>query len=247
MQAIILAAGLGTRLRPLTEKMPKALIPVGGRPLIHYSLGLLKKYGVRNVVVNLHYLGEQIERALGDGSQLGLNIRYSWEKKILGTGGGIRQAAAFFPQQPVLVMNSDILIDADLGALQRFHEKKKSIATMVVRPLNLTGDKDAPTPIFLSEEDRIVSIGKTPQVPGDQKVHFTGVQILEPGFLKRLPAEGESCLIQDAYQAALQQKENVNGYLYQGYWNDLGTPERYDQAKKDVLSLRLERPETSSS
>ncbi len=240
MQAIILAAGLGTRLRPLTETMPKALIPVGGKPLIYHSLSLLKKNGIQDVVINLHYLGDMIEKDLGDGSRFGLRLRYSWEEKILGTGGGIRQAATFFPGKPVFVLNSDILIDVDLKALREFHETKNAVATMVVRPLDLSA-LDAPTAISLSPEGRILSIGQTRDIEGARRVHFTGVQILEPRFLKNLP-EGESCIIQNGYQTALVKNEEIGGFLYEGYWNDLGTYRNYTQAEEDLKADLFSSP-----
>src|SRR5262245_7059025 len=109
MKAMILAAGLGTRLRPLTHSTPKALLLVNGRPLIYYSLKLLEKHGIREAVINLHYLGDLIQKELGDGSKFGLRIHYSWEPQILGTGGGIKKASTFLEQESFLVVNSDVL------------------------------------------------------------------------------------------------------------------------------------------
>src|SRR5690348_18126635 len=107
MRAMILAAGLGTRLRPLTDSLPKPLLPVGGTPLIVWNLLLLQKYGIREVVINLHYLGDLIEKELRDGSAWDMSLTYSHEWTLLGTGGGIKQAQWFFGDEPFLVLNGD--------------------------------------------------------------------------------------------------------------------------------------------
>jgi len=112
MKAMVLAAGFGTRLRPLTDHIPKPLLPVGGRPMIEYTLLLLKKYGITEIIINLHHCGDQIIKTLGDGTQLGLSISYSDEQgEPLGTGGGLKKAEAFFEGAPFLVINGDIVID----------------------------------------------------------------------------------------------------------------------------------------
>jgi NDP-sugar pyrophosphorylase family protein len=103
MKAMILAAGLGTRLRPLTDSLPKPLLPVAGTPLIVWNLLLLRKHGIHDVLVNLHYLGDLIEKELGDGSKWGMSLTYSHEWTLLGTGGGIKQAQSFFGEEPFLV------------------------------------------------------------------------------------------------------------------------------------------------
>ncbi len=235
MKAMILAAGLGTRLRPLTEKTPKALIPVGGRPLIHYSLLLLKKYGFRDVLINLHYLGDQIEKALGDGRAWGLDIRYSWEPELLGTGGGIKKAESFFRGESLLVLNSDILIDVDLNQVMDFHEKRQAAATMVLRPLE-AASRD--TPLFVGADERIVSIQQTPATFA-KKRGYTGVQILTPRLTDYLPAHQESCIIQQAYRPALADGLPIFGFEYTGYWNDLGTLVSLQQAELDLNRTQL--------
>src|SRR3989449_1523283 len=121
MKAMVLAAGLGTRLRPLTDTLPKPLLPVAGRPLLEWNLLLLKRHGITEVIINLHHLGEQIVRALGDGARLGLRLAYSHEPTLQGTGGGIKQAAPFLKDGPFLVLNGDTLSDCDLMALIAAH------------------------------------------------------------------------------------------------------------------------------
>ena len=235
MKAMILAAGLGTRLRPLTDTTPKPLISVGGRPLIHYSLLLLKKYDFKDVLINLHHLGEQIEKALGDGHSFGLNITYSWEPELLGTGGGIKKAESFFKGETFLVMNSDILIDVNLKNLNDFHQRKKAVATMVVRPLP---EDSTDTPVYIGNDGNILEIGDLPK-QHHQKCGYTGVQILNSKMLDYLPEQKASCIIRQAYQPALKDQLPLFAFHYSGYWNDLGTKYRLQQAENEILQTHL--------
>ena len=111
MKAMVLAAGQGTRLRPITDSQPKALVPLAGRPMIEYALLLLRHYGIGEIIINLHHFSEQIEDRLGDGQQLGLNIMYSKETELLDTGGGLLKAKAFLQDGSFIVINTDALID----------------------------------------------------------------------------------------------------------------------------------------
>ena len=160
---MILAAGLGTRLRPLTNTIPKPLLPIAGTPLIVWNLLLLKRHGFHDVIINLHHLGPMIEQAVGNGSKYGLRIYYSHEPVILGTGGGIKQAEPNFSGEPVLVLNGDTLFELDLEALQAFHQRHHAAATLVLR-----SDPDAARwgVVEVGSDDRIIRItgrGKTEQ------------------------------------------------------------------------------------
>lgn len=232
MKAMILAAGLGTRLRPLTNTIPKPLLPIGGIPLIVWNLLLLRRHGFREVVINLHYLGSLIEQALGDGSKFGLRILYSHEPVILGTGGGIKQAEPYFSEEPVLVVNGDTLVELNLEALMAFHQSQKAVATLVVRE-----DANAATwgLVEVVEGDRIIRItgkGLTDAVSTIPRM-FAGIHILEPQLLRDVPKGVMSSII-DPYVAAISRGETVLGYDLNGYWSDIGTVERYEQAEQDV-------------
>jgi NDP-sugar pyrophosphorylase family protein len=132
--ALVLAAGLGERLRPLTYTKPKPLLPLGGRPLIWYPLMMLKRAGVRRVAINLHHLGPSIEQALGNGSALGLAITYAPEPILLGTGGPLVALRAFFGDATFWVANSDTILDFDLGAMVDFHRHHRALATLALVP-----------------------------------------------------------------------------------------------------------------
>lgn len=237
---MILAAGLGTRLRPLTNAVPKPLLPVGGVPLIVWNLLLLKRHGFRDVVINLHYLGHLIEQGLGDGSKFGLRILYSHEPTILGTGGGIKQAEPHFGEEPVLILNGDTLVELDLEALWDFHRTRHAAATLVLRE-----DPDAAQwgLVEVGAEGQIVRItGKGLKGGGPTRPRmFAGIHILHPRLLQSVP-KGVASSIIDPYVTAIERGESVLGYDVTSYWSDIGTPERYVQAERDVQAgyIRLE-------
>jgi NDP-sugar pyrophosphorylase family protein len=232
MKAMILAAGLGTRLRPLTNTIPKPLLPVGGTPLIIWNLLLLKRHGFHDVVINLHHLGPMIEQTLGNGSKFGLRIIYSQEPVILGTGGGIKQAEPYFSGEPVLVLNGDTLFELDLEALCSFHRTRKAAATLLLRE-----DPDAARwgLVEVGADDQIVRItgrGLTSSVPATPRM-FAGVHILNLRLLRDVRKGAASSII-DPYVAAIERGEPVLGYDLKGYWSDVGTAERYAQAEQDA-------------
>lgn len=218
MRAMILAAGLGTRLRPLTFKTPKPLLKVKGRALIDYNLELLKKAGIREVIINLHHLGGQIKRHVGNGRRFGLKVSYSNEPKILGTGGGIKKAEEFFKGGPFVVINADTLIDINLKKIIKYHLAKNAAATMVVRRLK-KGEPYAR--LDIDKGGRLVRFGSG-------RYMYTGVQVLNSSIFKFF--KKTSCLIESGYKQFLANGLPVYTYLYKGYWNDVGTLERLREA-----------------
>ena len=132
MKGIIIAGGLGTRLRPLTYTRPKPLVPVANRPFLEYQVALLRKHGVDDIVFATNYMADKIEGHFGDGSRFGVRMRYAIEETPLGTGGAIRNAADRFPGEAVAVFNGDVMTDFDIGAILRFHHDKQAIATITL-------------------------------------------------------------------------------------------------------------------
>jgi len=232
VRAIILAAGLGTRLRPLTNTLPKPLLPVAGTPLILWNLLLLRRHGITEVIINLHHLGHLIEKELGDGSRFGMQLSYSREPVILGTGGGIKQAEPFFNGEPFVVLNGDTLLELDLGALVKFHTQRDALATMVLRE---DPDADRWGAVETDGQQRVVRIiGRGLSEAGQTaKRMFAGVHVMHPRLLKDVPT-GQASSIIDTYVDAIQRGEGILGYRMDGYWSDVGTPERYAQAKQDA-------------
>ncbi len=242
MKAMIFAAGLGHRLQPLTETIPKALVPVAGRPMIDYPLLLLRRYGVREIIINLHHLGDRIEAYLGDGAKFGLKIGYSKERELLDTGGGLLKAKPFLCQGPFIVINTDVLIDLPLAEVIAFHEEKKSTATLVLRADELADqfgsmeiDSDGRIDRFLHAKRPSASAIAGP------KLMFTGVQILNPRVFDYMPTdEGvqKFSTTQDIYPRMLVEEEPLYGFRFEGFWQDLGTADRIKKAEESLARGR---------
>ncbi len=235
MKAMILAAGLGTRLRPLTDSIPKPLLPVGGTPLIVWNLLLLRAGGIRDVMINLYYLGVMIEEALGDGSRWDMRITYSHESELLGTGGGLKAAEEFFEGQAFVVMNGDTLMELDLHEFFDFHDSQSGVATLVLRD---DPHADQWGAVESDAQGGILRINgqgvdvRTSMSDGTSRM-FAGVHILEPSLLKDA-STGESFSIIDTYTRALATGSRLLGFVHAGYWSDIGTVARYTQAQRDV-------------
>ncbi len=223
--AILLAAGLGTRLRPLTQDLPKPLLPIGNKRLIDFPLERLARAGVVDVVINLHYLGEEIRRYVGSGEKYQLHVQYSEEPVILGTGGGIQQAAQWLPDPSrFFVINADVLCDVDLRKLWLTHERvSQAVATLAVR--KLTAEENY-TPLTLNAEGRLTGIGQ-----GDH--HYLGILVGTDRLLAQLPSPGHvSCLVKEGFQPLLQKDAVIMTHLHGGYWNDVGTLDRLEAVRK---------------
>lgn len=237
LRALILAAGLGTRLGPLGDERPKPLLPVCDIPLIRYAVALLAGHGTTEIAVNLHWKGELIERELGTGASLGVSITYSREPVILGTGGGIVKLADFLTDggaRDFFVVNGKLLVDADLHALRARHERTRAIATMLVKEVP---DAQKWGAIETDRDGRVLRIiGKGPSsAPAAHSSMFTGVHVLSPRFIDRLPATGESDSIRQAYVPALEAGEHIEGVLHAGYFHEHSTPARYLQGNLNAL------------
>lgn len=224
---MLLAAGLGTRLRPLTEKTPKALLPMDGHPLIAYDLGLLQRAGICDVVINLHYLGEQIRNYCQDGAQWGMRIRYSEEPEILGSGGGLKKAATLMSGKTFVAINADTLMDIDINAaIKSFNPAHAGLMALVS--------------VASDENYGRVAIDPKNHLAGFRTGNhtFAGVQIVTPTLIAQLP-NGESSVIEAGYKPLIAQGAVFDTYLHTGYWNDIGTIERYDQTRKDIADGKI--------
>lgn len=242
MKAMVFAAGQGQRLRPLTDRIPKALVPVAGRPMIEYPLSLLRHYGIREVIINLHHLGEQIEAYLGDGKKFGVEIVYSREPELLDTGGGLLKAKPFLEEETFIVINTDVIIDLSLADLVAFHQRKQSTATLVLRP---DADADRFGSMEIDSDGRIYRFlnARSPSAPSalGRKLMFTGVQILEPrifDYMETTRGARKFGTTKDTYPQMLLAGEPLYGYCFEGLWQDLGTPERIEQTERSLAQGR---------
>ena len=228
MKAMILAAGLGTRMRPLTDHLPKPLLEVGGKPLVLWHIEALARAGITDLVINTAWLGDKLEAALGDGQRYGVSIRWSHEGEPLETAGGVVKALPLLGASPFLVVNGDIWLRYDFRALSQRLAAMDGQAHLVLvnNPAhNLRGD-------FALEADRITP-ATTLQVANDGEHRFTfaGLSVLHPDLFAGLP-EGKRALaplLREAMAAG-----RVTGEYFPGPWVDVGTPERLAELDRQI-------------
>ncbi len=232
MRAMLLSAGKGRRLSPLTQLRAKAALPVLNIPLIQYALHYLRGFSIRDVVINLHHLPHSIKKAV---SKSGMAVRYSWEQELMGTAGGLKKVEDFLSGNDSLVLNSDILTDYDLQELIGFHRQQRPVATMVLRP---NPNPARFTPIAVSPEGRILRIGYPAEgeSAGSHPLYmFTGIQMLSPEFFRFISEGCYSELARDVYQPLLQQKAPLYGLIMEDFWWELGTLREYLEANLLLL------------
>ena len=224
MKAMILAAGRGERMRPLTDKTPKPLLKVGGKPLIVWHLERLAKAGFKEIVINHAHLGEQIESTLGNGAEWGVSIQYSPEKVALETAGGIANALHLLnkdgkERQPFLVVNGDIYTDFDFTSIALQANKHAHLVLVNNPPQHLQGD-------FAIENGELQHTGK-------KMLTFSGVGVYLPDFFVDI-VKGESAKLVPLLRQAIDNHRATAQY-YQGVWHDIGTPERLQKLDESLL------------
>jgi len=231
MKAMILAAGLGTRLLPYTLKRPKPLFPILNRPLLHLTISRLQQAGFTEIIVNAHHLRGQIKKNL----QKTPNIILQEEKKILGTGGGLRMALEHFGHNPLLVVNGDIYHTIDYRQIYQAHLAGKPDATLVLH------DNPRFNDVAVDKEGRVAGFTKDgAQGSKDlQILAFTGIHVINPGILKAIPNDTASCII-DCYRKLLQQGGTIRAYRAIGhFWTDMGTPADYLELHAGLLTRKV--------
>jgi NDP-sugar pyrophosphorylase family protein len=237
MKAMVLAAGLGLRMRPLTLLRAKPVLPVLDRPLVEFTLERLARAGVRDLVVNLHHLPDSVIDAIGTGRRLGVRIHYSFEREILGTGGGPREVREFFGREPFLLVNGDVYFDFDLRALAARHRASRARATLALRPQT---DPPAYSPVVTDRAGRILSIAGRPRPARGTVSMFASVHVLDPRLLERLP-QGPSDSVRDLYVPLLAEGAYLAGVRCAGAWYDFGRPSLYRDAQLRMLRCRGRR------
>jgi NDP-sugar pyrophosphorylase family protein len=236
---MILAAGLGSRLRPLTSQLPKPLVPIVNQPLLWHLIMRVRAAGIREIALNLHYCGEQIRRWLGRGGHLGVDVTYSPEAELLGSAGGVRRMRDFFGDEPALIIHGDILFDVDLAEVIQYHFSRSAQATLVLHPAY---HRYSYGMIRVNAQGEIAQFvnQQAPWVSGPLiETVFTGVQIIAPAVLETIPAACVGSLTADVYPGLLTNPSRFYGYLMQGYWSDIGTPQRYWETNMDAVSGRV--------
>ena len=232
MRAIVLSAGYGTRLWPLTEDRTKPAIPILGKPLVGYVAEYLAGYGIDEIVVNLHHRPESVKRALGDGSRFGVKLHYVEEPVILGTSGALDNTREFFERDTFVVVNGKIITDIDLSAALETHRKTKALATLVLLP-NTRRERFS---VVETEAGLIKGFGGMPLATGDEPpLMFTGIQILEPEIFKYIPRRVFSHSTTDVYPQAIANGEMLAAHVASGKWRELSTLKRYLDISVELL------------
>jgi len=236
MRAVILAGGEGTRLRPLTLSTPKPVVPVVDRPFLRHQLDLLAGVGVTEVVLSVAYRPERIEAVFGDGSAFGVRIRYAVEDTPLGTGGAVRNALPFLDERTI-VLNGDILTDVDLAQIVSRHAAEGASASILLTPV------PNPAAYGLVETEPGGRVRRFREKPNPEEITTdtinAGIYVLETRVLDLMPAGVNHSIERGFFPALLARGDLVLGPVHRGYWIDIGTPEKYLQVHRDVLSGRF--------
>jgi NDP-sugar pyrophosphorylase family protein len=237
MKAILLAGGKGTRLRPLTIHTPKPIVPIFNRPFLHYQLDRLKQVPeIDEVILSLNYQPRRIEEVFGDGSDAGIKIRYVVEPAPLGTAGAVKYAGDKLTES-VVVFNGDVLTQIDLAAVIALHRERRARATIVLTPV------ENPRAYGLVETDATGNITRFLEKPdADQITTNTinaGIYVLEPETFDRIPSEVAWSIERSFFPSLIERGETFVAYIYDGYWIDIGTPEKYMQVHRDIMDGRF--------
>lgn len=236
MKAVVMAGGEGSRLRPLTSRYPKPLVPVVGTPVVEHVLRLLKDHGIRKVVLTLAYLGADVRNRLGDGSELDMEIDYAVEDSPLGTAGSVRNAAHLL-DETFVVISGDALTDIDLTHVIDEHRRREAHATIVLHTVDRPLEYGV---VVTDEQGRVKRFLEKPswgEVFSDQA--NTGIYVLEPQVLEHIPSGTKMDWSQDVFPAMLRRREPLHGLSMGGYWCDIGSIQSYIQANWDALDGKV--------
>ncbi len=232
MKAVILAAGVGSRLRPLTDTCPKPMLPIAGRPLLARTLDWLRAGGVAEAALNLHYLPDVVRGGLGDGSAWGMTLRYSYEPDLLGSAGALRTIAQRFPgwlDQTFALIYGDMLCDFELAELLAIHQSTHAILTLALKH---TATPHTQGMIEVDPAGRVRRFIEKPDEWSGGNLANAGVYLCEPAILDTIPA-GFSDFGHDIIPTLLEANATICGHLATGYLLDIGTPAAYAQAQRD--------------
>ncbi|MFC1520888.1 sugar phosphate nucleotidyltransferase [Elusimicrobiota bacterium] len=240
MKAMVLAAGAGTRLRPLTWEKPKPMVPILNRPNIFYILDKIARSGIKDVGLNLYSYPEQILKYVDNGAKWDIKTKYSREKDLRGTAGCLAPLKNFFKDETFIVLSGDGLSDVSILELLAYHKRNNAIATIVL------AKTDAKLEFGLVQMDDKHKIYAFLEKPGWEEVFSpyvnTGIYVLEPEVLKLIPDSGAFDFAKDLWPKLLLSKAPLYGYIHEGYWTDIGNFKQYRQCHKDILDGKINIP-----
>ncbi|CAN5174047.1 sugar phosphate nucleotidyltransferase [soil metagenome] len=234
MKAMVLAAGVGSRLDPLTSCLPKPLVPVANIPVMEHLINLLKAHGFTDVIANLHYMPECLINYFGNGEKFGTNIQFRVEEKLSGDAGGVRYCRDFLEDGTFIVLMGDLLTDADLSHIVAEHKRKKAIASIGLKRVE---DVSRFGVAVLDENGFIVGFQEKPsKEEALSNLASTGIYILEPEVFKHMPETGDYGFGRQLFPNLVKAGLPVLGVPIESYWSDVGTIEQYQSSNFDVLS-----------
>src|SRR3954447_11727508 len=238
MGAMVMAAGLGTRLRPLTYEVPKPMVPVANRPVMEHILRLLPRHGFDQVIANLHWFPETIRERFGDGSDLGVDLTYSYEDELLGTAGGVRNVAEYFGSEPFLVMAADALTDIDLAALRAAHDAHDGVATLAVKRV---ADVSEFGVVITGSDGRIQGFEEKPaRAEALSDLASCMIYVLDREIFDYFPDHPVVDFAMDVFPALLSSDVPFHVHEIDSYWNDVGSLPEYLQGNLDALEGAVE-------
>ena len=237
MRVMIMAAGIGTRLRPLTDLMPKPMAPIVNKPALYHILRLLHAHGFREVIINLHHLPDMISGYFGDGASMGMHLEYSYEPELLGTAGGVKSNAGFLGGDTFLVMSGDALTDIDLTGLIAAHRRYGSVATMAVKEVS---DPSLYGVVVTDDEDRVVGFQEKPtREEARSRLCNCGIYVFEPEILAYIPAGRFDDFGKRVFPDLLRDGVAFHAHTVEAYWSDVGNLHEYIQGNGDALAGRV--------
>lgn len=238
MRVMIMAAGKGTRLRPLTDLVPKPMAPIVNRPALHHILRLLGRHGFGEVVINLHHMPDVITGYFGDGARMDMDITYSFEPELLGTAGGVKNNADYLGGDTFLVMSGDALTDIDLTGLVAAHRSGGSIATLAVKEV---ADPSLYGVVVADDDDRVVGFQEKPtRDEARSRLCNCGIYVFEPEILKHIPPDQFDDFGRRLFPDLLNQRIPFHAHAVTGYWSDVGNLGEYIRGNFDALAGRVE-------
>jgi mannose-1-phosphate guanylyltransferase len=230
---MVMAAGLGTRLRPLTYEAPKPMVPVANRPVMEHILLLLRRHGFGEVIANLHWFPDTIRERFGDGSETGVDLTYSFEEELLGTAGGVRNVAEFFGDEPFLVMAADALTDIDLAALRAAHEANDGVATLAVKRVANVSEFGV---VITGSDGRIQGFQEKPdRAEALSDLASCMIYVLDREIFDYFPDRPVADFALDVFPALLSNDVPFHVHEIDAYWNDVGSLPEYLQGNLDAV------------
>lgn len=239
MQALILAGGFGTRLRPLTLYLPKPVMPLVNRPILAYQIELLKRAGITDIILSLNYQPDKIQAVIGNGEKYGVKIRYVVEPEPRGTAGAVKFAEEFINQTTV-ILNGDNLINLDIAKVTKFHQQNNAVATIVLQRIENPIGYGL---VEIDSENRVLNFLEKPSAETLTKISTrtvnAGTYVLEPGVLDLIPKDENYSFEYGVFPELLKRESNFLAFVDGSYWLDVGTPQRYLFAHQEIINHKV--------